>query len=188
MYPGLEKILLRRHFIRDGFNPFLNERPSFSIWPEASNTMRTLALGKLFPQLTMPLSPANLLDSSGDWLTPFFDVFCFFFFFFFFFPPSFIRMKPQPNCRNKMARKPNCISVVGYQTFERSKTCTHIGDSHAGELIYLSIQASICLTGIKVFGLFLIFFANRMFKWRTWYSIFVLCFLRLSKYNYFVTV
>lgn len=81
-----------------------------------------------------------------------------FFVFFFFFPSSFIRTKPQPNCRNKMARKPNCISVAGYQTFERSKTCTHIGDSHAGELIYLSIQVSICLTGIKVFGLFLIFF------------------------------
>lgn len=77
-------------------------------------------------------------------------------FFVFFFPSSFIRTKPQPNCRNKMARKPNCISVAGHQTFERS--CTRVGD--AGELIYLSIQVSICLTGIKVFGLFLIFFAN----------------------------
>lgn len=48
--------------------------------------MRTLALGKLFPQLMMPLSPANLPDSSGDWLTPFFrflHAFCFFFSLFF---------------------------------------------------------------------------------------------------------
>lgn len=179
----MEKIL-RRHFIRDGFNPFFNERPSLSMWPEASSTMRTLALGKLFPQLTMPLSPANLLDSSGDWLTPFFHVFCFFS------SSSFERNHSQTVAikwlvnRMHIRRRPSDFREIENVYAKRvGFVCRWIDISIDPDIYLFNWDKS-----VRFVSHILCERNHRMFKWRMWYSIFVLCFLTISKYNYFVTV
>lgn len=181
----MEKIL-RRHFIRDGFNPFFNERPSLSMWPEASSTMRTLALGKLFPQLTMPLSPANLLDSSGDWLTPFFHIFCFFS------SSSFERNHSQTVAIKWLVNRTAYPSQAIRLSRDRKRVRERKRVGFVCRWIDISIDPDIYLfnwdKGFRFVSHILCERNHRMFKWRMWYSIFVLCFLTISKYDYFVTV
>lgn len=138
----------------DSFNPLFNERRSRSTWPEAFSTMRILDLVKLFPRITMPLSPANLLDSSGtDSLLSYA------------FPIRFflVWMKPRSNCRNKIARKPMCISfakpsnfqvietvqlerVCGIALYMTSANCRIVSDSDVVSLTGARGLGSVCFS------------------------------------------
>lgn len=95
------------------FNPFLKERPSSSIWPGSLCYDADNRFGETFSSGNDAIITCQFTGFKWRLTHPFVPLFPFRSFFL----PA--RTKPRPNCRNKMARKPSCISVPGPVSLSR---------------------------------------------------------------------